>query len=110
MDAVFAEGLELLDEAVAGVVEVLEDGLEAFGSDGFDTDQGALDVGALHGVEEVGVFGRFHGDLGEEDHVLGELGKLVHEGEAFGADSKKAVEFIGGAAGGDPVRGRGGDR
>ncbi len=86
VDAVLFERLELLGEGFAGVVEVFEDGLEAFGGDGFDADEGTLDVGLAHGVEVLAVFAGFHGDLGEEDHVLGELGELGHEGEALVAD------------------------
>ena len=74
VDAVLFEGLELAGESFAGVVEVFEDGFEAFGGYGFDADKGALDVGFPHGVEVLAVFAGFHGDLGEEDHVFGELG------------------------------------
>ena len=38
VDAVLAEGLELFDEAVAGIIEVLEHGFETLGSDRFDAD------------------------------------------------------------------------
>ena len=93
VDAVLLEGLELLGERFAGVVEVLEDGLEAFGGDGFYADQGALDVGLAHGVEVLAVFAGFHGDLGEEDHVFGELGELCHEEETLGADGGELFEL-----------------
>ncbi len=77
-----------LGERFAGVVEVFEDGLEAFGGDGFYADERALDVGLAHGVEILAVFAGFHGDLGEEDHVFGQLGELVHELEALCADRR----------------------
>ena len=94
VDAVLLEGLELLDEAVAGVVEVLEYGFEAFGGDGFDTDERSLDVGLAHGVEVLAVFGGLHGDLGEEDHVLRELGELGHEREALGAGGEEGIDAV----------------
>ena len=43
------------------VVEVFEDRLEAFGGDGFDAYEGALDVGLAHGVEVLAVFVRARG-------------------------------------------------
>ena len=39
----------------------------------------------LHRVEELGVLGRFHGDLREEHHVVGQLGEPRHQLEALGA-------------------------
>ena len=39
------------------------------------------------------VFARFHGDLGEEHHVLGELGQLLHQLEALGADGGELFEL-----------------
>ena len=100
------EGLELSGEGFAGVVQVFEDGFEAFGGDGFDADERALDVGFAHGVEILAVFAGFHGDLGEEDHVLGKLGELGHEEEALGADGGELFEL------GECcfARARGGDR
>ena len=95
MDAVLLEGLELTGEGFAGVVEVFEDGLEAFGGDGFDADEGSLDIGLAHGVEVLSVFAGLHGDLGEEDHVPGELGELGHELEALLADGGELFEFGG---------------
>jgi hypothetical protein len=86
MNAVLFERLELLGERFAGVVPILEDGFEAFGRNGFDADQGALDVGAAHGVEVVAVLAGLHGDLGEEDHVLGEFGEFGHQLKTLGAD------------------------
>ena len=71
----------------------MKDCLEAFGSDGFDADEGAFDVGFAHGVEVLAVFAGLHGDLGEEDHVFGELGQFGHEEEAFGADGGELFEF-----------------
>ena len=95
VDAVLFEGLELVGEGFAGVVEILEDRLETFGGDGFDADERALDVGLAHGVEVLAVFTGLHGDLGEEDHVLGELGELGHELETLGADGGELVDFGG---------------
>ena len=93
MDTMFAERLELLDEAVAAVVEILVDGLQPFGSDSFNADERALDVGLAHCVEIVGVLGGLHGDLGEEDHVLGQLGEFSHERVALGAGGAEGVEL-----------------
>ncbi len=86
MDAVFAEGLEAVDEGVAGAVEVLINGFESFGGYGLDAHEGASDAGVPHGVEKAGVLGGFHGDLGEEDHVVGEFRETFHEFEALFAD------------------------
>ncbi len=93
MHAMFLEGLELTGKGIAGVVEVFEDGLESFGGHGFDADQRSLDVGFAHGVEILAVFTGLHGDLSEEDHVLGELGELRHEEKAFGTDGGKLFEL-----------------
>ena len=82
-------------EGFAGVVEVLEDGFEAFGGYGFDADQGALDVGLAHSVEVLAIFAGFHGDLGEEDHVFGELRELGHECKALSADGGEFFDFGG---------------
>jgi hypothetical protein len=95
VDAVLLESLELAGQSVARVVEVFEDGLEAFGGNGFDADEGSLDVGLAHGVEVLAVFAGLHGDLGEEDHVFGELGELSHEEETFGADGGEFFELGG---------------
>ncbi len=51
VNAVLLEGLELLGESFAGVVPVFVDGFEPFGSDGFDADERAFDVGFAHGVK-----------------------------------------------------------
>ena len=93
VDAVLLECLELAGQGFTGVVEVFKDGLETFGGDGFYADECSLDVGLAHGVEVLAVFAGFHGDLGEEDHIFGELGELGHEEEAFGADGGEFGEF-----------------
>ena len=67
VDAVFFEGLQLPCESFAGVVEVFEDGIKAFGGDGLDANKRAFDVGFAHRVEVLAVFAGFPGDLGEEE-------------------------------------------
>ena len=79
--------------AVAGIVPVLEDRLQSLGRHGFHADQRALDVGLAHGVEILAVLAGLHGDLGEEDHVLGQLGQLRHQLEALGADGGQLLQL-----------------
>ncbi len=55
-----------------------------------------LMLALAHGVEVLAVFAGFHGDLGEEDHVLGQLGELGHEVEALGADGCRALRRLAG--------------
>ena len=71
MHTMLFERLQLLCQRIAGVVEVLEYGLQALGRDRFHTHQRSLDVRAAHGIEILSILTRFHGDLSEEDHVLG---------------------------------------
>ena len=84
---------KLLGQRFAGVVPVLVDGFQALGRHGFDAHQRALDIGLAHGVEIVAVFAGFHGDLGEEDHVLGQLGQLFHQLEALFANGGQLFEL-----------------
>ena len=86
MHAVLAKRLQALDQRLAALVEVLVDGFEAFFGHRFDADQRALDVRALHGLQELGIFRRFHRDLREEHRVLGEPRELSHQREALRTD------------------------
>ena len=47
---------------------------------------------ALHGVEELGILRRFHGDLRVEHHVARQLGQLRHQLEALGAHRLELVQ------------------
>src|SRR4051794_20723070 len=69
MNAVLSEGAQAMYQGVTGEVEVFVDIFQTLGRHGFDTDERALDIGQLHGLEEVGIFSGFHRDLCEEDHV-----------------------------------------
>ena len=44
-----------------------------------------------HGVEKFRVFGRFHGDLREKGHIVGQFGQSFHELKAFLADRAQFV-------------------
>ena len=63
--------------------------LRPSGGDGFNADEGTLDVGFAHSVEILAVFAGFHGDLGKKDHVFGEFGEFCHEEETFGANGSE---------------------
>ena len=88
-----AECLQLFDQAIAGVVEIFVDSLQAFGGDGFHADESTLDVGFAHCIEKLGVFGGFHGDLGEENHVFGKLGQLGHQAKALIANILQLLDL-----------------
>ena len=90
--AVVPEGAQPIDQLLAAVVEVLVDVLQPLRRHRFDSDQRALDVGFLHRREEIGIFGRFHRDLREEDHVVGQLGQRFHQLEALGAHRLELLE------------------
>ena len=64
-----AEGSQPLDQFFSGCIEFLVNVFQTFRSHGLHPDQRAFDVRRLHGIEEIGVFRRFHGDLGEENRV-----------------------------------------
>src|ERR1017187_1267832 len=89
MDAVLLECLQLLCQRLARIVPVLEDCLEAFWGNGLDADQSALDVGPAHCVQVLAIFACLHRDLGEEDHVFGELRQLFHQLEALRTDERE---------------------
>ena len=86
MDAARAKGLEPFDEGVPGEVEPLVDVLQPLRRHRLDADERALDARPAHRVEEVGILGRLHGDLGEEHHVVGKLREAGHQGEPLGPD------------------------
>ena len=77
------EQLQPLDEFLAGEVELLVDVLQAVGGDRLDADQGAEDAGLAHRVQELGVLGRLHRDLGVEHQVARQLLHLGHQLEAL---------------------------
>ena len=83
MHAVLAERLQPRHQRLAGVVEVLEDRLQPFGRHRFDADERAANPRAVHRLEELGVLGRFHRDLGVEHQVVGQLLELRHQLEAL---------------------------
>ena len=93
VDAVRAELAQAGDQRVTSLVETLVDVLQAFRRDGFDTDERALDVRFPHRVEELGILGRFHGDLREEHGVAWKLRQRRHELEPFGADTAQPIEL-----------------
>ena len=68
---------------LARQIEIFVDIFQSGRGHGLHSDQGALDARRFHGIEKVGVFGGFHGDLGKEDHVVGKLGQARHEFKAF---------------------------
>src|SRR5579883_12746 len=71
MHAVAAKYLQALDELTACAVEILIDVFESFGSYGLDANKRPTDARPPHGVEIVGVFRRFHSDLGEKHQIAG---------------------------------------
>ena len=73
-------------------VEALVDVLEALGRHRLDADERALDARLAHGVEELGILGRFHGDLREEDHVARQLRELLHQLEPLLPDVLELVQ------------------
>ena len=88
-----AERFQLFHQLVADVVEVFENGFQTFGSHCFHAHQSAFDASLSHGIEELGVFGGFHGDLRIEDHVARKSFHLRHKLEALIADGLKLRDF-----------------
>src|SRR5690606_21269000 len=90
--AMLAERAQARDQRITHVVEALEDILQAFGCDSFHTHKRALDVGALHRIEERGVLRRLHGDLREEHHVGWQLRQAAHQLESLGPQRSQLLE------------------
>ena len=84
--------LQPRDQRVAGQVEPLVDVLQPFRRHRLDADQRAADVRPAHRVEELRILGRFHRDLREEHHVVGQLRELRHQLEALGAQRLELVQ------------------
>ncbi len=74
-DTVRSERLESLNQTLARAIEVLEDGLQTFGCNGFYSHQRALDVRLPHSIEKLRIFGCLHRDLGVEDMSEGSSAK-----------------------------------
>ena len=77
--ATSAKNFQALDQKLSGEIEIFVDIFQARGRYRFHSDQSALDARCFHGIEEVGVFGGFHGDLSKEHHVIRQLGQARHE-------------------------------
>src|SRR2546425_5698221 len=91
------ESAEPLHEIAACGIELLKDGLQSFRGDRFDSDQGSLNPGLAHGLQEFGIFGRFHRDLREEHHVLWQLGQASQQFKSlvtYGLQLSKSVVGI----------------
>ena len=67
--------------------------LEPFRRHRLHADERALDARLLHRVEEFRILGRFHRDLSEEHHVVGELREPSHQREALGANRAERLEL-----------------
>ena len=85
MNAVRLERLQALDERFTRQIESLVHVLQPLRCDRLHADERSADSGAHHGLQERRIFCGFHRDLGEEQHVVGEPGQSVHQGEALGA-------------------------
>src|SRR4029077_10696048 len=83
MHAVLLERSQPLRQVVARLVEGLENRLQSFFGDGFHAHKRAMDARLTHGVQKLRVLARFHGDLSEKRHVLGELCQLLHQVESL---------------------------
>ena len=81
-----AERLQAHGEAVARFVEVLENGLQALFSHRLHSNERPEDVGLFHCHQELHVLARFHRNLREENHVLGQQGQFLHEVEPLVAN------------------------
>ena len=92
--AVLAKGPQLFDQIVSGTIEFLVNVLQTCRSHRLDPDQRPFYVGRLHGIEEFSIFGRFHGDLGEENRVGRQLGQPPHEFKALCPDGLKFIEPV----------------
>ncbi len=86
------ERTESSRQLVTVEIEPLVDVLEALLGDGLDAHERPLDARCAHRVEKRGVFGRFHGDLGEEHEIVGQLGELLHQLEPLFAHLLQFVE------------------
>ena len=88
-----AELLEPRDERFPALVEVLVDVLQPFRRHRLHADQRPPYARAPHGVEELGIFRRFHRDLREEDGVVGHLLERGHHFETLGANRLELFEM-----------------
>ncbi len=57
------------DQVFPGRIELFVNVLQTFRSHRLHSHQRTLDVGRVHGIEELGVFRGLHGDLSKEDRV-----------------------------------------
>ncbi len=87
-----SERAQAFDERVAGEVEALVDVLQAFRRHRFDADQRAADARVAHRIEKRGIFRRFHRDLREEHHVVGQLREARHQLEPLRAERFQLVQ------------------
>src|SRR5205085_1487839 len=67
-------------------------GLQSFRGNGLDPHERPFDVGRLHCIEELGVFRSFHGDLSEENCVLGKLCQASHERKTLCPDRLQFIQ------------------
>ena len=86
-----AELAQTHDQLLADEIEALVDVLEPCRRHRLDADERALDTRLAHRLEERRVLGGFHRDLREEDHVVGQLRRALHELEPLGA---KLLELV----------------
>src|SRR5689334_22219316 len=92
MHTVVAKRSQALDQTLPGQVEIFVDIFESGRSYRFNSNESALDVRGFHGAEKLNVFGGFHGDLSEENHIVGKLRQALHEFKTFAAERFEFVE------------------
>src|SRR5262245_20449707 len=83
MDAMASERPQPRDELVASQVEAFVYILQTVAGHRLDADQGAKDSRALHGLEELRVFGGLHRDLCIQHEIVWQFGEAAHQDEAF---------------------------
>ena len=83
--AVFPESAEPAHQLFARTIEILEDGFQPFLRHRFNAHQRPLNPGLVHGVQELEILCRLHGDLRKEHHALGQLGQARHQLEPLRA-------------------------
>ncbi len=93
VDAVMLERTKPVHETLSRLVEALVHVFQPFGRHRFDSDERAFDARRLHRVQEVRILRRFHRDLREEHHVVGELGQPVHQLEPLRPDRAERLEL-----------------
>ena len=91
MYTVLSKRLQALNQFVSREIEIFVNVFQSGRSDGFHSYQRAFNSCRFHRIQKFGVLGGLHGDLGEENHVVGEPRQARHQLEPLVADSRQLI-------------------